>query len=139
MTAGEGLRVGQVRSERLLGELKQAVSCSSVRAVVSTQALNSKQMVSSTIMDSWNKIPRFRWTHAQTHIDPSRKGAPGDLTDVSEIIQLQRKGGSLGGAFAPGTLVIRMKCSFCDGHSKCSRPRGFSQCCVTHNQPLKSM
>lgn len=41
MTAGDGLREGQVRFWRLLEELKQAVSESSVGAVVSSQALNN--------------------------------------------------------------------------------------------------
>lgn len=41
MTAGDGLREGQVTFWRLLGELKQAGSFSSAEAVVSSQVPNS--------------------------------------------------------------------------------------------------
>lgn len=59
-------------------------------------------------MDWWNKIPWFSQTHAKKHIDPARKEAHRELTNVFDIIQLQGKGGFFGRAFQSGTHSDKM-------------------------------
>ncbi len=69
----------------------------------------------------WCPLPE--WTNGKKYLDSVRhthkytlilqeKRLMGDLKDVFEIIQLQGKKGSFGGAFPSGTQLIQIKCSF---------------------------